>query len=67
MGPKMAPFPLFGNACVKQSLVSFVEGLQSGIETGKAIMAEIVPHGVEKHEGWDRFRGHLWPPRIILA
>lgn len=53
----------FCNACGKQSPLSFVTGLQTTIETGKAIIEEIVPQALKsyQHEGWDWLGGHLWP------
>lgn len=49
--------------CEKQSPFSFVGGLQARIETGKAIIGEIVPQALKsyQHEGWDWLGGHLWP------
>lgn len=42
---------------------SFVTGPQTRIETGKAIIGEIVPQALKsyQHEGWDWLGGHLWP------
>lgn len=53
----------FCSACGKQSPLSFVTGLQTTIETGKAIIEEIVPQALKsyQHEGWDWLGGHLWP------
>lgn len=53
----------FCNGCEKQSPLPFVTGPQSRIETGKAIIVEIVPQALKsyQHEGWDWLGGHLWP------
>ena len=46
-----------------KSPLAFVSGPQNRIETGKAIIGEIVPQALKsyQHEGWDWLGGHLWP------
>lgn len=53
----------FCSGCGKQSPFSFVTGPKTRIETGKAIIGEIVPQALKsyQHEGWDWLGGHLWP------
>lgn len=57
----------FCSDCEKQSPVSFVSGPQTRIDTGKAIIGEIVPQALKsyQHEGWDW--GTPMAPCIILA
>lgn len=52
----------FCGDCEKQSPFSFVSGPRPRIDTGKAIIGEIVPQALKsyQHEGWD-WGGHLWP------
>jgi len=54
---------LFWNGRMKLSPLSFVTGHRTRIETGKAIIVDIVPQALKsyQHEGWDWLGGHLWP------
>lgn len=62
-------FSLFFAVIVRNKVpVSFVTGTQSRIETGKAIIGEIVPQGIEKLSAWRLgLGGTPMAPCIILA
>lgn len=56
-----APFAMVVRNKVPPSLL--LPAPQTRIETGKAIIGEIVPQALKsyQHEGWDWLGGHLWP------
>lgn len=51
----------FGSDCEKQSPFSFVSGPQTRIDTGKAIIGEIVPQALKAISMRVGIGGHLWP------
>lgn len=60
---EFAFFSLFFAVIVRNKVpVSFVTGTQSRIETGKAIIGEIVPQGIEKLSAWRLGLGDTYGP-----